>query len=106
MAKAIADAQAGLAGGSAKDRPLVPLWMTRPESAKRTAGSSAAADHAIAGMNSGAGSANAAEHYTPPSLDAPPSPVTSSVAETHWADMTEEEQMQFADQAEKAGMWK
>src|SRR5690242_3404393 len=80
--------------------------MTRPLSAKRTAGSSAAADHAISGMNSGAGSANAAEHYTPPSLDAPPSPVTSSVAETHWADMTEEERMQFADQAEKAGMWK
>ena len=105
VAAIIAASQAQQGAGS-KDRPLVPLWMTRPLSAKRTAGSSAAADHAISGMASGAGSANAAEHYTPPSLDAPPSPVTSSVAETHWADMTEEERMQFADQAEKAGMWK
>ena len=35
-----------------------------------------------------------------------PDTVTSAMAETHWSDMTEEERMQFAAQAEKAGMWK
>ena len=106
VAAIIAQSQAQ-AGGGSKDRPLVPLWMTRPASAKaRARSSSAAADHWITGPASGAGSANAAEHYTPSPLLKPPSPVTSSVAESHWADMTDEERMQFADQAEKAGMWK
>lgn len=111
MAQAIADAQAQQGGASAKDRPLVPLWMTRPKGAgprppllSSPGGPRRQVDMLKRTPSSGAGSANAAERAA--EGNAMPDPVTASIAESHWADMTEQERMQFAAEAEKAGMWK
>jgi hypothetical protein len=109
VASIIAQSQAAVGGGQTKDRPLIPLWQVRPAAARRVEASAALADRMMVARDApNLGSSAAAERafQDQPVKPTIPDPVTTSVAESHWADMTEAERMQFAEQAQKAGMWK
>lgn len=111
VASIIAQSQAQAGGGSKQDRPLVPLWMTRPKAPGPRppllpGGPKRQVDLLTRPGSASAGSANAAERAAQDGGSPTSNPVTAAIAETYWADMSDSERLQFADQAEKAGMWK
>ena len=107
---AAAQAQQSGAATSVEDVPLIPLWRVRPSSPIKTggsgsgAGSSAAADRAIADKPPLPGNVNPMWVTGPQATGNDYSTMTA--AEGHWMDMTAEERLAFAAAAEKAGVWK
>ncbi|KJK12567.1 hypothetical protein UB45_07770 [Terrabacter sp. 28] len=114
IAVSIAGAQAMQGGSSTKveDMPLIPLWKTRPVSSSQGSGRVAPTGPLAGNVNpiwlkpkpSGAGSSAAADREIGGGADTSYS--TMDAAEVHWMEMSQDDRMEFASLAEKAGLWK